>query len=163
MRVKGGLERMFMGEYTHSLDDKGRLTIPVKFRAQLAQGAVITRGFEKYLLIYTGEAFQKLTERASALSPTDPNHRALLRLAFSGASEAEPDKNGRIILPPFLRSYAEIETECVIVGVGEYIEVWSRAGWEEQLRQVNDPDTNAQRFAALNLSIRPDDANTGAL
>jgi len=149
---------MFMGEYTHAIDDKGRLTIPAKFRDQLAEGAVITRGFEKYLLIYSGVAFQTLVQRASALSPTDPDNRAFLRLAFSGASEAAPDKQGRILIPPFLRAYAGLDGECVIMGVGEYIEVWSRADWEAQLQVVNNPDLNAKRFAALNLSVGPSEA-----
>ncbi len=144
---------MFMGEYTHAIDDKGRLTIPARFREALAQGAVVTRGFEKYLLVYTAEAFANLTARARTLTPTDPNHRLLLRLAFSGAGEAEPDKQGRILVPPFLRDYAELTGECVIVGVGEYIEVWSRAGWDAQLQVINDPALNAQRFAGMNLAM----------
>ena len=146
---------MFMGEYNHALDEKGRLTIPARFREALAQGAVITRGYERYLLIYTAEAFAALTARARTLSPTDPDHRALLRLAFSGASEAEPDKQGRILLPAFLREYAVLDSECVIVGVGDYIEVWSRAGWDEQLAVINDPGLNARRFAGMNLALDP--------
>ena len=143
---------MFMGEFTHAIDDKGRLTIPAKFREELAAGAVVTRGFEKYLLIYTSEAFKRLTVRAKTLSPTDPDNRALLRLAFSGASEATLDKQGRLHVPPFLRTYSNLNGECVIVGVGDYVEVWSREGWDEQLKVVNDPAINAKRFAALNLA-----------
>jgi MraZ protein len=143
---------MFMGEFTHAIDDKGRLTIPAKFREGLSAGAVVTRGFERYLLIYTSEAFQRLTVRAKTLTPTDPDNRALLRLAFSGASEAMLDKQGRLHIPPFLRTYANLNGECVIVGVGDYIEVWSKDGWEEQLKIVNDPAINAKRFAALNLA-----------
>lgn len=142
---------MFMGEYTHAIDDKGRLTIPAKFREDLEKGAVITRGYEKYLLMYTSDTFNRLTHRAEALSPTNPENRALLRLTFSGASDGVPDKQGRILLPPFLREYAGLNGECVIVGVGQYIEVWSKDGWAEQLKIVNDPDTNAKRFAAMNL------------
>lgn len=144
---------MFLGEFTHAIDEKGRLTIPVKFREALAPGAVITRGYERYLLIYTAEAFGVLTARARTFSPTDPDHRALLRLAFSGASEVEPDKHGRLLLPGFLRDYAGLEGECVIVGVGDYIEVWSRAGWDEQLKVINDPALNARRFATMNLAM----------
>ncbi|MBL8058357.1 MAG: division/cell wall cluster transcriptional repressor MraZ [Anaerolineales bacterium] len=146
---------MFMGEFTHAIDEKGRLTVPARFREALAQGAVITRGYEQYLLIYTAEAFNALTARARTLSPTDPTHRALLRLAFSGASEAEPDKQGRILIPTFLRDYAGLDGDCVIVGVGDYIEVWSRAGWDAQLQVINDPALNAQRFAAMNLAMEP--------
>src|SRR5215212_8890515 len=108
---------MFMGEFTHSIDDKGRLTIPAKFREELAYGAVITRGYDKYLILYSADAFKRVTNRAESLSPTNPEHRALLRLTFSGASEAVPDRQGRILVAPYLREYAGIDTECVIVGV----------------------------------------------
>lgn len=145
---------MFLGEYTHAIDEKGRLTIPAKVREDLEKGAVITRGYEKYLLVYTAEDFQHLTARTATLSPTDPENRALLRLAFSGANEGTPDKLGRILIPPFLRDYAGIDlgTECVIVGVGLYLEIWSKAGWEQQLKIVNDPELNAKRFASLDLA-----------
>ena len=152
--IKGELELMFLGEYTHAIDDKGRLTIPSKIREQLEAGAVITRGYEKYLLVYTADDFSRLTARTATLSPTDPENRALLRLAFSGASEGTPDKQGRVIIPPFLREYAGIQLgcDCVIVGVGLYLEIWSKAGWEEQLKIVNDPALNAKRFAARDLA-----------
>jgi len=145
---------MFLGEYTHGIDDKGRLTIPAKVREELEAGAVITRGFEKYLLVYKADDFTRLTARTAMLSPTDPENRALLRLAFSGANEGVPDKQGRILIPPFLRAYAGIElgAECVIVGVGVNLEIWSKAGWDQQLRIVNDPELNAKRFASLDLA-----------
>jgi len=143
---------MFMGEFTHAIDDKGRLTIPAKFREELAYGAVITRGYDKYLILYSAEAFKRVITRAENLSPTNPEHRALLRLTFSGASEAVPDRQGRILVAPYLREYAGIETDCVIVGVGQHIEIWSREGWAAQLAGLNDPEINAQRFSTLNLA-----------
>jgi MraZ protein len=143
---------MFMGEFTHTIDDKGRLTIPAKFREELAYGAVVTRGYEKNLVLYTAEAFKRVTTRAEALTPTDPENRALLRLMFSGASEAVPDKQGRVLVPPFLRDYAGLQTDCVVVGVGHYIEIWSKEAWDQQLQTLNDPSVNAERFAALNLA-----------
>jgi MraZ protein len=145
---------MFLGEYTHTIDDKGRLTIPSKIREQLEEGAVITRGYEKYLLVYTAADFRRLTSRTSTLTPTDPEHRALLRVAFSGACEGNPDKQGRINIPLYLRDYAGIppDSECVIVGVGLYLEIWSKAGWEEQLKIVNDPALNAKRFVSLDMA-----------
>src|ERR1700687_3418115 len=143
---------MFMGEYTHAMDDKGRLTIPAKFREELAYGAVITRGYDKDLIVYTAETFKRLTTRAESLSPTDPENRALLRLTFAGASEAVPDRQGRILVPPFLREYAGIDADCVIVGVGHAIEIWSKDGWAQQLQTLNDPTVNSQRFAGLNLA-----------
>ncbi len=147
---------MFMGEFTHAIDDKGRLTIPAKFREELAYGAVITRGYDKYLILYSADAFKRVTTRAENLSPTNPEHRALLRLTFSGASEAVPDRQGRILVAPYLRDYAGIETECVIVGVGQHIEIWSREGWAAQLNGLNDPEINAQRFSTLNLAPGPE-------
>jgi MraZ protein len=147
---------MFMGEFTHAIDDKGRLTIPAKFREELAYGAVITRGYDQYLILYSAEAFKRVTARAERLSPTNPEHRALLRLTFSGASEAVPDRQGRILIAPYLREYAGIESECVIVGVGQHIEIWSRDGWAAQLQGLNDPEVNAQRFSALNLAPGPE-------
>ena len=93
-----------------------------------------------------------ITERAEALSPTDPENRALLRLTYSGANEAVPDRQGRILVPPFLREYAGINGDCVIVGVGHAIEVWSQEGWAQQLQMLNDPAINAQRFSGLNLA-----------
>ena len=143
---------MFMGEFTHAIDDKGRLTIPAKFREELSYGAVITRGYDKSLVLYTAEAFKRITERAESLSPTDPENRALLRLTYSGASEAVPDRQGRILVPPYLREYAGINSDCVIVGVGHAIEVWSQEGWMQQLLVLNDPAINAQRFSGLNLA-----------
>jgi MraZ protein len=146
---------MFMGEFTHAIDDKGRLTIPAKFREELAYGAVITRGYDKYLVLYSADSFKRVIARAEALSPTNPEHRALLRLTFSGASEAVPDRQGRILVPPYLREYAGIDSECVIVGVGHAIEVWSKDGWAQQLQALNDPSANAQRFSDLNLAPGP--------
>ncbi len=143
---------MFLGEHTHTLDEKGRLTIPAKFREDLDEGAIITRGFEKYLLIYTAATFERLNAVAQNLSPTDPENRALLRFTFANASDAEPDKQGRVLIPPFLREYAAITDECVVVGVGQYIEVWSKQGWAEQQQALNNPDLNAKRFAALDLA-----------
>lgn len=146
---------MFMGEHTHAMDDKGRLTIPAKFREELAYGAVITRGYDKDLVLYTADTFKRLTTRAELLSPTNPEHRALLRLTFSSASEAVPDRQGRILVPPFLREYAGIQADCVIVGIGHAIEIWSKEGWAQQLETLNDPTVNSQRFAALNLAPGP--------
>jgi MraZ protein len=145
---------MFLGEYTHAIDEKGRLTIPSKVRDELEEGAVITRGYDRNLLVYTAGDFLRLARRTATLSPTDPENRALLRVAFSGASEAAPDKQGRINIPPFLREYAgiELESECVIVGLGLCLEIWSKAGWDEQLKIVNDPALNAKRFSSLDLA-----------
>ncbi len=145
---------MFLGEFTHAIDEKGRLTIPSKIREALEAGAVITRGYDKHILLYTASDFQRLNERTASLSLTNPENRALMRQAFSGADIVAPDKQGRILVPPFLREYAGIGlgTDCVIVGIGSCLEIWSKDGWQEQLKIVNDPDLNAKRFAALDFA-----------
>ncbi len=151
-RLNEQVEQMFLGEYNHSLDDKGRLTIPSRYRAALAEGAVVTRGYERYLVIYPAKAFERLAQKVNRLSPSDPENRVLLRLVFSGASDAALDKTGRVNIPQFLRDYANLDSEAVVVGAGQYIEVWSSGGWDAQLDQVNDSELNAARFATLNLS-----------
>ena len=143
---------MFLGEFSHAIDDKGRLTIPARFRTALIAGAVVTRGFDRHLTIYTSDSFQKLVEKARTLSATRPENRALFRLLFSGASEVILDKSNRINIPGFLRSYATLDGEAVVVGAGDYVEVWNPAAWQEQLDLVNDPATNTERFAALDLA-----------
>lgn len=148
---------MFLGEYTHTLDDKGRLTIPSRHRAALAEGAVITRGYERYLVLYPARVFERLADRVNQLSPSDPENRLLFRLMFAGASDAALDKIGRVNIPQFLREYANLDGEAVIVGAGQYIEIWSTQGWEAQLTQVNDSELNAARFATLNLSPNSND------
>ena len=149
---KDNVEHMFLGEYQHSIDEKSRLTTPAKFRDELAKGCVVTRGFEKNLNVHTSEDFGDLIKKAQTMSPTDPEARALQRLIFSGANPAIPDRNGRVLIPPFLRTYADLDTEVYVIGVGQYIEIWSKAGWEEQLLKMNDPEANSRRFAALNLA-----------
>lgn len=146
---------MFLGEYTHTLDDKNRLTIPAKFRAALAGGGIVTRGYEKCLLVYTASAFAALSARVRALSPTDPTHRALFRHTFAGASEVELDRQGRILIPAYLRDYATLADECVVVGVGDWLEVWNPADWAAQLQTFADPARNAERFAALDIAPLP--------
>ena len=152
LSVKGIVERMFLGEYQHLIDDKSRLTIPAKFREALAKGCVITRGFEKNLIIYTTKEFGELIKRSHQMSATDPESRDLKRFIFAGASEATPDKSGRVLISPALRTHAALDSEVFVIGVGQHIEVWSKAAWEEQLVKMNDPEANSRRFAALNLS-----------
>lgn len=152
MFIKRPVERMFLGEYQHSIDEKSRLTIPAKFRAELEKGCVVTRGFDRNLNVYTSEHFSTLVKRSQTLSLTAPETRDLQRLIFSGASDSEPDRSGRILIPPFLRTYAELETEVYVVGMGQYIEIWSKAGWEAQLQKMNEQDANSKRFAELTLT-----------
>lgn len=147
-----GLERMFLGRFVHSIDDKGRITVPVRFRASLASGAYITQGFERNLMVYTSETFQRMAQGAATLSTTNPEARAIRRVIFGGATNVELDSSGRILIPPFLREYAQFQDEVTIVGAGEYLEIWANDLWTEELDSVTDPEVNAQRFADFDIS-----------
>jgi len=143
---------MFLGQYSHSIDAKGRLTIPVRFRTSLSSGAVLLQGFEQNLMVYTTENFKALAMQANSLSPTDPAARTMRRLLFGGATEVNLDSNGRILLPEFLREYANLGSDATLVGVGGYFEIWDSEAWAHELENVADPELNAQRFSAFDLS-----------
>ncbi|MCO5183518.1 MAG: division/cell wall cluster transcriptional repressor MraZ [Anaerolineae bacterium] len=129
---------MFLGEYTHSIDDKGRLTIPAKFRGDLAAGLVLTRGFDQNLMIYPLTGWQTLAERIQEKPVADKLMREFRRRVFSGATDLSPDRQGRIIVPPFLREFAGIDGEAVVVGMFDYLELWSVERWEAQRTSIED-------------------------
>jgi MraZ protein len=143
---------VFLGQFAHNVDAKGRLTIPVRFRASLAAGAFVTQGFERNLMVYTTDSFERLAKRANMLSSTDPEARAVRRMIFGGATEVSLDSVGRILIPPFLREFAELKDEVTVVGVGEYFEIWSTEAWLKELASVTDAESNSRRFAAFDLS-----------
>ena len=143
---------MFLGQYKYTTDSKGRLTIPVKYRAALASGAFVTQGFERNLMVYTTESFQNLAKKASALTSTDPQARAVRRVIFGGATEVSLDSAGRVLLPDFLRDYAGIDGDTFIVGAGQYFEIWRAENWEQERESVMDSDANSQRFVNYDLS-----------
>lgn len=144
---------MFLGQYQHTVDSKGRLTIPARFRDLLVlDGAYITQGFDHNLMVLTPRSFDVVYERVNRMSMTDPNARLLKRLIFSNADQVTVDKAGRILILQFLRESASIDGDAVIVGVGDYFEIWSPEIWEGQSDQLNDSEANAQRFVALDLS-----------
>jgi MraZ protein len=143
---------MFLGQFEHSIDEKGRLTIPARFRDLLAEGAFITRGFDRNLMVLTSSSFDQLYQRINQKSMTDLNARLLKRLIFSNADKLEFDKAGRILIPQFLRQSASLAANVVIVGVGDYFEIWSQDCWNEQAALLQDAEATSQRFAALDLS-----------
>ena len=143
---------MFLGQYRHNFDAKGRLTIPARFRELLTDGAFVTQGFEQNLMVLTPPTFEAITQGVNQTSITDPTARDLKRLLFSTASQVEPDGNGRILIPQFLRELAGLDSEAFLVGVGDYFEIWSPTQWEEKMSLLNDTDANAQRFVGLDLS-----------
>jgi len=143
---------MFLGQYRHNFDAKGRLTIPARFRELLTDGAFVTQGFEQNLMVLTPPAFEAITQGVNQTSITNPTARDLKRLLFSTASQVELDSNGRILIPQFLRELAGLDSEAFLVGVGDFFEIWAPTQWEEKMSLLNDTDANAQRFVGLDLS-----------
>lgn len=143
---------MFLGQYIHAIDDKGRLTIPSRYREALAGGAYISQGFERNLMVQTVTAFENITRRVASMSITDPMSRQLKRLIFATADYVELDSAGRIRIPQFLRDLAGLDNEAVVVGVGDYFELWSPVAWTPQADLIHDVEANNQRFSALDLS-----------
>jgi len=119
-----------MGEYQHSVDTKGRLIVPSKFREDLGTTFVITRGLDNCLFGYPMDEWRKLEEKLKQLPMTKKDARAFTRFFFSGATEVEIDKQGRINIPATLAAYAKIEKECVVIGVSSKIEIWAKEAWE---------------------------------
>ena len=147
---------MFLGQFQHNLDDKGRLMIPARFRELLAAGAFITQGFDKCLMVMTDAYFKQVYDHISAMNITDPTARLLRRLILSNAYPVDVDKIGRILVPQNLRQVIALDSEAIVAGQGEYFEVWTPASWNEQMAQLQDIETNNQRFAALDLSKNSD-------
>jgi MraZ protein len=145
---------MFLNQYLHSFDDKGRLTIPSKFRELPAEGAFVVQGLDRNLMVLPPAVFQLLYERLMAMNLTDPTARLLRRIILGNALRVAPDGVGRILLSPNLKEYANLKESVVFVGQGDYFEIWSPELWKEQEDQVNDAEANAQRFAALDLKTR---------
>jgi MraZ protein len=144
---------MFMGEVQHSLDSKGRLTIPARYRDLLEGGAYITQGFDRNLMVWPMAAFEHISQSLGTKTITDPDTRLLQRLIFSRGERLEVDGAGRILIPLFLRQFAMLDSEVVIVGVGNYFEIWSPDLWRPQLTQIQDADANAVRFKAFDISF----------
>ena len=144
---------MFLGQFQHNLDDKGRLMIPARFRELLEGDAFITQGFDKCLMVMTGSYFKQVYERIEAMNLADPTARLLRRLILSNAYPVEVDKIGRMLVPQNLRTFLAIENgELVVAGQGEYFEVWMPALWSEQMTQLQDTEANKARFSTLDLS-----------
>ena len=122
---------MFIGEYNHSVDAKGRMAIPAKFRKQLKTGAVVTKGLDNCLVIYTKTEWDKLANKLASLPISQANTRAFSRLMLAGAMDVEVDKQGRIILPEYLRKYAGMAKKVVVAGLFNRLEVWDEVRWEK--------------------------------
>lgn len=143
---------MFMGEYNHTIDVKGRLIIPSKFREILGDAFVVTKGLDGCLFVYDNEEWKRFEEKLRSLPITNKEARQFVRFFLAGATEAEVDKQGRILIPNVLREFAEITKDVVLVGVGSRIEIWSRERFEETA-SFEDMDEIAEHMAELGLGI----------
>jgi len=122
---------MLLGEYKHNLDTKGRLAVPAKFRNDLAGGAIITRGLDRSLFIFTMTEWDVLVRKLTSLPLAQANSRAFVRLMLSGASDVRLDVQGRILIPDYLREYAGLKTQAVVAGLYSRIEVWDAETWKQ--------------------------------
>ncbi len=143
---------MFMGEYSHNLDAKNRLIMPAKFREQLGDSFVATKGLDGCLFVYPLTEWKKIEERFSQTPLTTKDARKFSRFFFAGAAECEIDKQGRVLLPATLKEYAGIEKEVVSVGVLNRIEIWAKDRWETE-GTYDDMDEIAEHMAELGLGI----------
>ncbi|MFC3525035.1 division/cell wall cluster transcriptional repressor MraZ [Marinococcus halophilus] len=143
---------MFMGEYQHNMDDKGRIIIPSRFREKLGDSFVVTRGLDGCLFVYPYDEWERIETKLKALPFTKKDARAFTRFFFSGASECELDKQGRSMIPTTLRQYAELKKECMIIGVSSRVEIWDKHKWDEYYAESEEvfPDI-AENMADLDF------------
>ena len=121
---------MLLGEYKHTIDIKGRIAIPAKFRDKLSAGAIITRGLDNCLFVFARPEWQQLVDKLMALPLSQSNSRAFVRLMLSGATDVELDKQGRILVPDYLRKFADLKKQAVVAGLYNRMEVWDETRWE---------------------------------
>ena len=139
---------MLLGEHEHSLDDKNRLTLPAKLRAEFEDGVFVTRGLDGCLFAYPRAAWEQMVDRIRSLDPLAPGSRVMQRHFFAGATQAELDKQGRLVLPASLIEHAGLGREVTVAGVYDHLEIWDRPKWREQLQQVEgSAEDVAERLA----------------
>ena len=140
---------MLLGEFEHTIDDKNRLTLPAKFRESFAEGIVVTRGLDGCLYAYRRQDWDRLVEsRLATMDPLSKEGRRIQRFFFSGASEADLDKQGRVMIPAQLLEHAKLGREVVVAGVHDHLEIWDRAAWRTELAEVEgSAEDVAERLA----------------
>lgn len=129
---------MFLGEYQHNIDQKGRMAIPARLRDAFSDGLVLSRGFEKCIVVYPQVEWNKLAEKLASLPMTQSKVRRINRSTFSSAFQQELDGQGRVLIPPQLREYAGIDGDVVVVGVNSYLEIWSKGNWEAESASMGE-------------------------
>ena len=143
---------MFMGEYNHTIDPKGRVIIPAKFRDSLGEQFVVTQGLDGCLFVYDDIEWRAFEEKLKTLPITNKEARAFVRFFLAGAADVEVDKQGRILLPSVLRDHAKLIKDVVFVGVGSRVEIWSKENWEGT-KQFDDMDEIAEHMQNLGFGI----------
>jgi len=144
------MTNQFMGEYNHTMDAKGRLIVPAKFREAGGDKFIVTKGLDKCLFVFTQEKWSSVVASVSQMSLTSGNARKFSRFFIGSAVECEVDKQGRILLPAVLREFAKIDKDAVLVGVGSRIEIWSRENWLES-NSYDDMEEIAENMEGLGI------------
>jgi len=142
---------MFLGQYEHTIDEKGRMTIPARFRELLGDGGYITFGFDHNLIVLTTESFNVKAQKANEPGITNSDARFFRRFFFAKAHRLEFDKAGRILIPQFLREQAGLSNAAIVAGVGTDFEIWSPERWAEQTDLMQDAEAIAERFEKLDI------------
>ena len=143
---------MFIGEFSHTLDNKGRVACPAKFRADLKKGAVVTRGLDNCLFVFTRAEWNKLAEKLAALPLAQANSRDFARLMLAGAMDIELDKQGRAMLPEYLRQFAGLKKDVVVAGLYTRLEIWDKTTWEQFKAKTESQSSEiAERLGELGV------------
>lgn len=143
---------MFLGEFQHTVDGKHRITLPAKFRDQFADGLIMTKGFENCLFVFSKTEWPRIEDKIRSLALLKKDARMLSRFFFGGAAEDSPDKNGRVVIPEHLRTFAELDRDVVVVGVSNRLEIWSKDNWGKYVAEAGQSyEDTAEDLADLDL------------
>ncbi len=143
---------MFIGEYTHSVDQKGRMAVPVKFRKELSGGAIVTRGLDRCLFLFSRGEWEILAKKLVALPLAQANSRAFVRLMLAGAADAGIDEQGRVLVPDYLRKFADLKRQAVVAGLANRIEIWDLEAWNAyKTKTESASDEIAEKMGELGI------------
>ncbi|MEK7162734.1 MAG: division/cell wall cluster transcriptional repressor MraZ [Patescibacteria group bacterium] len=143
---------MFIGEFQHNLDNKGRIAVPAKFRNKLTDGAIVTRGLDHCLFVFSNKDWEVLAQKLIALPLAQSNSRAFVRLMMAGAVDSELDKQGRILIPDYLREYAGLKKQTTIAGLYNRIEIWESESWKQyKTKTESASDEIAEKLGELGI------------